>query len=79
MEITSIGVSPEAKNRGLGSALIEDLKKRVDFSQCAYITLETDAVNNEAANAFYQKNGFTLARSYETHEGRKMNEYRWKE
>lgn len=78
VELASIGTAPAAKQRGIGTALIDALKARVDFARYAYITLETDAVDNEAANRFYQKNGFTLARTYETHEGRKMNEYRYR-
>ena len=38
--------------------MIEKLKKLVDFEEYAYITLETDAVNNEGAIHFYEKNGF---------------------
>lgn len=77
VELASIGVSPDAKSKGVGSALIDHLKNEVDFSRYAYISLETDAENNEGANRFYVKNGFTLIREYETHEGRKMNEYRF--
>lgn len=78
VELASIGTAPAAKRGGIGTALIEALKARVDFDTYAYITLETDAVDNDAANRFYLKNGFTLARTYETHEGRKMNEYRYR-
>lgn len=78
VELASIGVKPECKSGGVGSQLIDELKDRVDFSEFAYITLETDAVNNEAANKFYVKNGFALEREYETREGRKMNEYRFR-
>lgn len=77
VEISSIGVSPEFKNRGVGSALLEYMKKNIDFGKYSYINLETDAVDNEAANNFYKKNGFVLARTYQTQEKRKMNEYRW--
>ena len=67
------------KEGGISSNQLYDaLKERVDFSEFAYITLETDAVDNEAANKFYVKNGFTLEREYETREGRKMNEYRYR-
>ena len=79
VELASIGVKPEAKGQGVGSKLIDDLKARVDFNTYAYINLETDAENNEAANRFYEKNGFVLSRSFETNEGRKMNEYRFGE
>ena len=49
----------------------------VDFNNYAYINLETDAENNDAVNRFYVKNGFELARSYFSPEGREMNEYRF--
>ena len=78
VELASIGVKPDYKSGGVGSMLIDALKERVDFSEFAYITLETDAVDNEAANKFYVKNGFSLEREYETREGRKMNEYRYR-
>lgn len=79
IELASIGVDPKAKSKGVGSQLIEELKAKVkvDFNEYKYITLETDALNNEGANHFYQKNGFVLEREFETNEGRKMFEYRW--
>ena len=79
VELASIGVDPAIKSKGVGSLLIDALKKEVDFSKFAYISLETDAVNNDGANHFYKKNGFVLEREYETREGRKMNEYRYYE
>lgn len=77
VELASIGVHPDAKSCGIGSQLIDELKQRVDFDQYAYITLETDAVDNEAANRFYRKNGFVCTRTFTTREGRLMNEYRY--
>ncbi len=78
IELASIGVDPDVKSKGVGSQLIDALKSNVDFNEYAYITLETDAVNNDGANHFYKKNGFTVEREFETHEGRKMFEYRYK-
>ena len=78
VELASIGVSPKAKNRGIGSMLIDALKSETDFSEYAYISLDTDAKNNDAANAFYRKNGFVLERVFVTREGREMNEYRYR-
>lgn len=78
VELASIGVNPQVKSKGVGTKLIDELKKKVDFKKFEYITLETDAVNNDGANYFYQKNGFHLERTYETREGRKMNEYRFR-
>lgn len=77
VELASIGVHPNAKSKGIGSFLVESLKSEVDFDTFAYITLETDAINNDGANHFYEKNGFHVVREYETHEGRRMYEYRY--
>ena len=77
VELSSIGVDPTIKSKGVGSLLIDELKKIVDFNKFAYITLETDAVNNDGAIHFYEKNGFVRERMYETDEGRKMFEYRF--
>jgi len=77
VELASICVEPKMGKKGIGSQLIDHLKEMVDFNKYAYINLETDAVNNDAVNRFYVKNGFKLARSYSSAEGRKMNEYRF--
>lgn len=77
IELASIGVHPEAKATGIGSALIDALKRETNFEEFEYITLETDAENNEIANRFYVKNGFRRVREVVTHEGRKMFEYRY--
>ena len=76
IELSSIGVLPEVKNQGVGSRMIQYLYGLSDRNEFEYIKLETDKENNEGANHFYQKNGFELDHSYETPEGRKMNEYR---
>ncbi len=78
VELASIGVAPNVKSKGVGSQLIDALKAKVNFNEYEYITLETDAVNNEGANHFYQKNGFVIEREFETNEGRKMYEYRYR-
>lgn len=77
VELASICVSPQLAGKGIGSMLIEKLKDVTDFSTYEYINLETDACDNDSANMFYMKNGFQLAQSYVTDEGRKMNEYRY--
>lgn len=79
VELSSIGVCPCEKSKGIGSLLIGELKKKTDFKKYAYVSLETDAVNNEGAIHFYEKNGFIRKRIYETEEGRKMFEYRYSE
>ena len=77
VELASICVKPSIEGRGVGSALIDYLKTKVDFNEYAYINLETDAVNNERAIGFYERNGFAFSGDYITPEGRKMNEYRY--
>ncbi len=77
VELASIGVLPNIKSKGVGTKLIDYVKDDVDFSKIDYIALETDALDNDNVNAFYVKNGFELERTYETREGRKMNEYRF--
>ncbi|MCR4862757.1 MAG: GNAT family N-acetyltransferase [Ruminococcus sp.] len=77
VELASICVDPRMGNHGIGSKLIDHLKGMVNLDKYAYINLETDAVNNDAVNRFYVKNGFKLARTYFSAEGRKMNEYRF--
>lgn len=77
VELSSIGVDPNIKSKGIGSLLIDSLKRKVNFTKFAYINLETDAVDNEGAIHFYEKNGFVRERMFETDEGRKMYEYRF--
>lgn len=77
VELASIGVNPNSEGKGIGSKLIDYLKEIIDLKEYAYINLETDADNNEGANRFYRKNGFELARTYITSEGRRMNEYHY--
>ena len=77
IELSSIGVEPSIKSKGIGTQLISNLKGKVDFKKYAYITLETDAINNEGAIRFYEKNGFIRERMFKTEEDRKMYEYRF--
>lgn len=78
VKVFSIGVDPRYQMHGVGSQLIDEMKKRIDFSQVKYITLETDAVDNERANNFYTKNSFKLSSQVITFEGRKMNKYHYR-
>ena len=78
VKVFSIGVDPDCQQKGIGTELINELKRRLDFSIYRYITLETDADNNDGANAFYLKNGFVLSKRFTTREGRRMNRYHYR-
>ena len=78
IKLASIGVEPQFTSKGVGSKMIDTLKDAVDFNEYEYIALDADAVDNEGTNYFYRKNGFTVEREFETHEGRKMFEYRYR-
>lgn len=76
VELASIGVLKNVQGEGIGKKLIGYLISNIDFEIYEYISLETDAVNNDKVNEFYKKNGFKFQREYTTTEGRLMNEYR---
>ncbi len=75
IEISSIAVDPTVQTKGIGSRLIKYLCEMFKDSEFQVIRLETDAENNEVANAFYQKNGFEIENISESPEGRRMNHY----
>jgi ribosomal protein S18 acetylase RimI-like enzyme len=76
VELTSIAVSPTSNTKGVGRRLVASMLKDVAEKPLSYVTLKTDAENNERVNRFYQKCGFTLFETSKTAEGRVMNEYR---
>lgn len=78
VKIFSLGVDPACQQQNIGSLLLQELIRRVDFDRYPYITLETDADNNDYANRFYQKNGFRLSKELTTFEGRRMNKYHYR-
>ena len=43
VELASICVNPGTESRGVGTSLIDYLKRKVDFNEYSYINLETDA------------------------------------
>lgn len=72
--LSSICVDPQAQARGIGSQLISHFGMEVRSRGMAAYLL-TDRDDNVSANAFYVRNGWALAASYETPEGRSMNCY----
>lgn len=72
--LSSICVEPRSQSTGTGSRLIKEFERAAHAAGMgAYLV--TDRDDNEAANAFYRRNGWHLAGQYETPEGRRMNCY----
>ncbi len=57
--ITTIGVEPEQRGKGLGELLLVGLTDEAIRRGAAWLTLEV-RVSNDAAQALYQKYGFTV-------------------
>jgi ribosomal protein S18 acetylase RimI-like enzyme len=73
--LMSIAVAPRLQTCGAGQKLVNAFLQTAAQRQISQINLTTDTINNEAVNRFYQKQGFQLARTFVTPEGRQMNEY----
>jgi ribosomal protein S18 acetylase RimI-like enzyme len=73
--LMSIAVAPRAEGHGLGGELVGAFCRAVLARGVRRISLTTDEVGNDRVNRFYERQGFRLARSYRTPEGRAMNEY----
>lgn len=73
--LLSIGVAKEGQNLGIGHLLITSFLNEGKARGLRKINLLTDKEHNEKVNNFYLNNGFTVERSFKTHEGRWMNEY----
>ena len=73
--LMSIAVSPDASGRGVGAILVGAFCDELRTRSVSRFCLTTDREENDAVNAFYEKLGFRLARTFTTPEGRVMNEY----
>jgi GNAT superfamily N-acetyltransferase len=72
--LSSICVAPDSQGTGLGRRLLRAFEHSVDkHGLAAYLV--TDRDGNEAANSFYRSNGWRLAGTYDTPQGRAMNCY----
>lgn len=61
-ELASIGVAPAAQGLGAGKQLVQAFLKQAQQNGVQEVVLTTDAHNNDAVNAFYQKLGFVCTR-----------------
>ncbi|MEU3846134.1 GNAT family N-acetyltransferase [Micrococcus terreus] len=73
--LSSICVHPEAQGTGLGRKLLRSWAGGAAARGAAEAMLTTDADNNDAVNAFYQSQGWSIEASFRTPEGRRMNRY----
>ena len=73
--LMSIAVRPEIQGHQIGMQLVHAFLAEAQRRGVRVVSLTTDRDENERANRFYQRQGFDVARSYVTSEGRWMNEY----
>ena len=73
--LSSICVDPSLQRAGVGRQLVAAWAREVAARGARTAFLTTDAQGNDAANRFYRAQGWALAESYRTHEGRLMNRY----
>ena len=73
--LSSIGVAPSGKGKGVGNTLISAFCERAQASGAPTVFLTTDRDGNDAVNQFYLLNGFKLHRSFLKERGRWMNLY----
>lgn len=73
--LSSIAVAPGRQGTGLGAALLEEWVDSARKRGAPGCYLTTDAVDNDAVNGFYIRNGWRFASEYVTPESRRMNLY----
>jgi ribosomal protein S18 acetylase RimI-like enzyme len=74
--LMSIAVDPGAEGGGVGALLVRGFCDAIAGRGGEAVCLTTDRDGNERVNEFYRRLGFELARTFQTKEGRFMNEYR---
>ena len=74
--LLSIAVDPASEGKGIGARLVGEFCRRASAGGASLLCLTTDRDANERTNAFYGRLGFTIARTFQTPEGRAMNEFR---
>jgi ribosomal protein S18 acetylase RimI-like enzyme len=74
-ELSSVAVRPEARGKGAGKALLKAFSEQAWSLGTQYVYLDTDADDNEGANALYRNAGFQFCRRFQKKKGRWMNQY----
>ena len=70
--IITIDILPEARRSGVGSDLMALAEKRLAESGCRRVALEV-AVDNAGAIAFYQRHGYSIARTIPRYYNRELD------
>ncbi|MEA2235583.1 MAG: hypothetical protein QOC81_307 [Thermoanaerobaculia bacterium] len=73
--LMSLAVDPRVQRTGAGKLLTRAFIESARQRGVAAVVLTTDRIGNDAVNAFYRAQGFSIVDSYVTPEGRAMNEY----
>ena len=73
--LSSIGVVPCGRGRGIGKVLISAFCERAQLSGASSVFLTTDRDKNDAVNQFYLLSGFKLHSSFLKERDRWMNLY----
>ena len=73
--LSSICVEPATQGKGVGARMLADWLRQVDERGTTDAYLTTDAVGNDAVNAFYQRQGWSVRDTHTTPEGRAMHRY----
>lgn len=71
----SIAVAPGLQRQGVGALLVDLFCRAAESRGATSVELETDAEDNEGANAFYRARGFTESRRYVAAGNRPMIAY----
>lgn len=73
--LSSIGINPDIKTKGVGSMLINDFCIEAFSRNADVVYLTTDRDGNDGVNKFYKKNGFHLESIIEQPHKRTLNRY----
>jgi len=74
--LMSLAVDPAVQRSGAGRLLSRAFVERARERGAPAVVLTTDKLGNDAVNAFYRGQGFSVADEYVTPEGRAMYEYK---
>ena len=75
--LASICVDPNTRGSGIGNAMLVAFEREMWKRNADFVYLTTDRDENQAVQAFYGKQGWSVQAEFTTSEGRRMQRY-WK-